>query len=151
MGNRALGDLGEQIVLAIGVLVSEQPGFAVHINELLDQIVEAGTYAATGMGAQSPIIAAVTNKNIRDRLSRMNAGIMGTGTDPFYGAPVVLVVLADRNRSTYLYDGSLVIGNMMLAAHDLGLGSCWIHRAKEEFDSPEGKALLKEWGIEGDY
>ncbi|MBU9727270.1 nitroreductase [Diplocloster modestus] len=120
-------------------------------DELLDQIVEAGTYAATGMGAQSPIIAAVTNKNIRDRLSRMNAGIMGTGTDPFYGAPVVLVVLADRNRSTYLYDGSLVIGNMMLAAHDLGLGSCWIHRAKEEFDSPEGKALLKEWGIEGDY
>ncbi|WP_343248860.1 nitroreductase [Diplocloster hominis] len=120
-------------------------------DELLDQIVEAGTYAATGMGAQSPIIVAVTNKNIRDRLSRMNAGIMGTGTDPFYGAPAVLVVLADRKRSTYLYDGSLVMGNMMLAAHDLGLGSCWIHRAKEEFDSPEGKALLKDWGIEGDY
>lgn len=120
-------------------------------DELLDRIVEAGTYAATGMGAQSPIIVAVTDQNTRDRLSRMNAEIMGTGTDPFYGAPVVLVVLADRNRSTYLYDGSLVMGNMMLAAHDLGLGSCWIHRAKEEFDSPQGKALLKEWGIEGDY
>lgn len=76
---------------------------------------------------------------------------MGAKTDPFYGAPVVLVVLADKERATYLYDGALVLGNMMLAAHDLGLGSCWIHRAREVFDSPEGRSLLKDWGIEGNY
>lgn len=81
----------------------------------------------------------------------MNAAIMGTDTDPFYGAPVVLIVLADKSRPTYLYDGSLVMGNMMNAAHSLGLGSCWIHRAKEEFESEDGKELLKKWGVEGDY
>ncbi len=120
-------------------------------QEDIDTIIQAGTYAATGMGMQSPIIVAVTNKEVRDKLSRMNAQIMGTNTDPFYGAPVVLIVLADKDRPTYLYDGSLVMGNLMDAAHALGIGSCWIHRAKEEFESPEGKAMLKEWGIEGDY
>ena len=88
---------------------------------------------------------------MRDRLSALNAAVMGSASDPFYGAPVVLVVLADRSRPTYLYDGSLVMGNLLNAAHAVGLGSCWIHRAKEVFDSPEGKALLKAWGIEGDY
>ena len=117
----------------------------------LDAILEAGTYAATGMGMQSPIIVAVTDKATRDQLSKMNADIMGTDTDPFYGAPVVLIVLADKNRPTHVYDGSLVIGNLMNAASSLGIGSCWIHRAKEEFESEEGKALLKKWGIEGDY
>ena len=120
-------------------------------KEILDQILLAGTYAATGMGRQSPIIVAVTDRETRDQLSRMNAGIFGTDSDPFYKAPVVLVVLASRTASTYLYDGSLVMGNLMNAAHSLGLGSCWIHRAKEEFESEEGKALLKKWGIEGDY
>lgn len=120
-------------------------------KEIIDRIIEAGTYAATGMGKQSPIILAVTNKEVRDKLSRMNAEIMGTDTDPFYGAPVVLIVLADKTRPTYLYDGSLVMGNLMLAAHDEGIGSCWIHRAKEEFESPEGKEILKSLGIEGDY
>lgn len=121
-------------------------------RELLDQVLEAGTYAASGRGSQSPILIAVTNRELRDRLSRMNARIMGAGdADPFYGAPVVIVVLADKNRPTYLYDGSLVMGNLMLAAHHLGLGSCWIHRAKEEFESPEGKEILKALGIEGDY
>lgn len=120
-------------------------------QELLEQIIEAGTYAPTGKGMQSPIIVAVTNKPLRDRLSRLNAEVLGTASDPFYGAPVVLIVLADRSRPTYLYDGSLVMGNLMNAAHALGLGSCWIHRAKEVFSSPEGKNLLKEWGIEGDY
>lgn len=94
-------------------------------EELIAEVVEAGTYAATGMGRQSPIILAVTNKEVRDRLSKVNAEIMGTTGDPFYGAPVVLVVLADKSRPTYLYDGSLVMGNLMLAAHSLGLGSCW--------------------------
>ena len=119
--------------------------------ELIEQVVEAGTYAPTGMGRQSPIIVAVTNKEMRDSLSRMNAKVMGADNDPFYGAPVVLVVLADRNCPTYLYDGSLVMGNLLNAAHAVGLGSCWIHRAKEVFESEEGKALLKAWGIEGDY
>lgn len=118
---------------------------------LLDKVIEAGTFAPTGMGKQSPIIIAVTNKEMRDSLSRMNARIMGSDNDPFYGAPVVLVVLANREIGTYLYDGSLVMGNLLNAAHAVGLGGCWIHRAKQVFDTPEGKALLAEWGVEGDY
>ena len=120
-------------------------------TEVLDQILEAGSYAATGMGKQSPIMIAVTDKKTRDQLSKMNAAVMGAGNDPFYGAPVVIVVLADRAVPTNLYDGSLVMGNLMNAAHSLGIASCWIHRAKEEFDSAEGKAILKDLGIEGDY
>ena len=120
-------------------------------KEDIEEIVKAGTYAATGMNRQSPVIIAVTDQETRDKLSAMNAAIMGTDTDPFYGAPVVLFVLADKRRPTFLYDGSLVMGNMMNAAHSLGLGSCWIHRAKEEFESKEGKELLKKWGVEGDY
>ena len=119
--------------------------------EVLDQILEAGTFAATGMGKQSPIMIAVTDKQTRDQLSKMNAAVMGASNDPFYGAPVVIVVLANRAVPTYLYDGSLVMGNLMNAAHSLGIASCWIHRAKEEFDSAEGKAILKDLGIEGDY
>ena len=120
-------------------------------HDVLEQIVTAGTFAATGRNLQSPIILAITNREIRDRLSALNASIMGVDSDPFYGAPVVLVVLADRACRTYLYDGSLVMGNLMLAAHELGVGSCWIHRAKEEFDLPEGKQILADLGIEGDY
>ena len=120
-------------------------------EDVLNRIIEAGTYAATGMGKQSPIIIAVTNKEIRDKFSKMNAEIMGVDSDPFYGAPVVLIVLADKARPTYVYDGSLVMGNLMLADHAEGIGSCWIHRAKEEFESAEGKAFLKSLGIEGDY
>ena len=119
--------------------------------DVLDQIIEAGTYAPTGMGRQSPIILAVTDRELRDRLSRWNAEIMGTDSDPFYGAPVVLVVLADKSVPTHVYDGSLVMGNLMLAAHALGVGSCWIHRAREEFERPEGKELLRSLGIQGEY
>ena len=120
-------------------------------KDVIEQIVKAGTYAPTGRGLQSPIIIAVTNRELRNRLSAMNAAIMGVETDPFYGAPVVLIVLADKSVPTYVYDGSLVMGNLMLAAHDLGVGSCWIHRAKEEFESEEGKEILKSLGIEGNY
>ena len=120
-------------------------------QDKLEKIIEAGTYAATGMGKQSPIIIAVTNKELRDKLSAMNAKIMGVNSDPFYGAPVVLIVLADKSRPTYVYDGRLVMGNLMLEAEAQGIGSCWIHRAKEEFESEEGKELLKSLGIEGDY
>ncbi len=118
---------------------------------LLDQVMEAGTWAASGRGRQPVIILAVTGKETRDMLSRWNAGILGSTADPFFGAPAVLVVLAQKDISTRVYDGSLVMGNMMLAAHSLGLGTCWIHRAKEEFETSEGKALLQKLGIEGEY
>ncbi len=120
-------------------------------TEVIEEICKAGTYAPTGMNRQSPIIIAVTNKEMRDRMSRLNAAVLGADNDPFYGAPVVLVVLADKNVHTYLEDGSLVMGNLMNAAHAKGLGSCWIHRAKEVFESEEGKQILADLGIEGDY
>ena len=121
-------------------------------KEELDKIIEAGTYAPSGMGKQSAIIIAVTNKEVRDKLSKLNAKVMGNESiDPFYGAPVVLIVLADKKYPTYLYDGSLVMGNLLNAAHSLGIGSCWIHRAKEVFDTEEGKEILKSLNIEGDY
>ena len=120
-------------------------------QDLLDKVLLAGTYAPTGNNRQSPIIVAITNREVRDKLSKLNAEIMGTNSDPFYGAPVVFVVLADKNCRTYLYDGSLVMQNMMLAAHSLGLGSCWIHRAKEVFAKKEGKEILKSLGISDDY
>lgn len=120
-------------------------------DEELQQILEAGIYAPTGMGAQSPIIVVVQDKETIAYLSKLNAAVMGSTSDPFYGAPTVVVVLADRSRGTCVEDGSLVIGNMLNAAASLGVGSCWIHRAKEVFDTPEGKALLEKWGIQGDY
>lgn len=120
-------------------------------EEDIQAIVKAGTYAATGMGKQSPIIIAVTNKELRDQLARENAKIMGADMDPFYGAPVILIVLADKSIVTYQYDGSLVMGNLMNAAESLGINSIWIHRAKEEFDSAFGKKILADLGIEGNY
>lgn len=118
---------------------------------LVDKVIEAGTFAATGMNRQSPIIIAVTNPEVRARLVEVNGKLLGVKHDPFYGAPVILIVLADKQFPTYLYDGSLVLGNLMLAAHAQGLGSIWIHRAKETFELPEWKAWLKSLGIEGDY
>lgn len=120
-------------------------------KEIIEQIITAGLYAPSGLNKQSPIIIAITNKEERDKLAKINGQIMGTDKDPFYGAPVVLAVLADKSVPTYIYDGSLLMENLMLAAYDLGIGSCWIHRAKEEFASPEGKEILKKLGIEGDY
>ena len=120
-------------------------------EEKLNAILEAGTYAATGMGKQSPIILVIKDQAVRDQLMKLNAAAMGMDIDPFYGAPELLVVLANKAMPTYIYDGSLVMGNMMNAAADLGVASCWVHRAKEEFESKEGKAILKKLGIEGDY
>ena len=121
-------------------------------REDIEKIVEAGTWAATGLNKQSPIILVVTNKEVREKLSRLNAGKDPFHrADPFYGAPCVLVVLADKSVHTRVYDGSLVMGNMLLAAYSLGLGACWIHRAKETFETDEGKQILKELGIEGEY
>jgi len=123
-----------------------------HVEEdKLNAIIEAGTYAATGMGKQSPIILVIKDQEIRATLTKLNAAAMGMDIDPFYGAPELLVVLANKAMPTYIYDGSLVMGNMMNAAADLGVASCWVHRAKEEFESEEGKAILKKLGIEGDY
>ena len=120
-------------------------------DEEIKAIVKAGTYAATGRGLHSPIILVVTNKELRDKLSAENARIMGVDFDPFYGAPVIIIVLADKNVATYKYDGSLVMGNMLNAAASLGLGSLWVHRAKEEFEGELGKQILENLGIEGDY
>lgn len=122
-------------------------------KEDLNQIIEAGLYAANGMGHQSAIIVAVTNKELRDKISALNCKIGGwqEGFDPFYGAPAILIVLAEKDWPNRVYDGSLVMGNLMLAAHSLGLGSIWIHRAREEFELPEGQQLLKELNIPGQW
>lgn len=117
----------------------------------LEQILEAGLYAASGRGQQATKLVVVQDKDTIARLSKMNAAVMGADTDPFYGAPTVVIVFADRNRVTCVEDGSLVIGNMMLAAHSIGVDSCWIHRAKEVFDSQDGKELMEEWGVDADY
>ena len=120
--------------------------------EELDAVLEAGTWAPTGRGKQAPILVAVQDPETVKTLSQLNAAVMGSEGDPFYGAPTVIIVLADKSAAhTYLYDGSCVMTNLLNAAHAIGLGSCWIHRAREVFDSEEGKALLKKWGIEGDY
>lgn len=121
-------------------------------DDAIYNIVRAGLYAPSGMGRQSAIVVVVTDRAVRDQLSRMNAKIAGMKEgDPFYGAPVVLVVLADRTVPTHVEDGALMMGNLLNAAHAEGLGSCWIHRAREEFESPEGKALLEKLGVKGDY
>ena len=121
-------------------------------REALEEIIEAGLYAASGHGLQTAIIVAVTDKKLRGRLAEMNRVIGGwdAGFDPFYGAPAVLIVLADKSSDNHVYDGALAMGNMMLAAHALGLGSCWINRARQAFDTEEGKALLNSLGVEGD-
>lgn len=122
-------------------------------DEELKAIIKAGTYAATGMGKQSPIIIAVKDKTLRDELSDENRKIGGwqEGFDPFYGAPAILIVLAKKDVPTHVYDGSLVMGNLMNAAESLGVASIWIHRAKEEFESDFGKGILKKLGIEDEY
>ncbi len=121
-------------------------------DEELDAILEAGTYAPTGMGKQSPIMIAVQNKDDIAELERINAEIFGKpDSTPFYGAPTVIVVLADADRPTAVYDGSLVMGNLLNAAASVGVDSCWIHRAKETFEREDGRTLLKKWGIEGNY
>ncbi|MCD8206167.1 MAG: nitroreductase [Clostridia bacterium] len=119
-------------------------------DEQVKTIAEVGTYAASGMGKQPAKILAITNKEMIAKLSKMNADVMKMPIDPFHNAPAVFVVLADKTLPTYIYDGTLVMANMMHAANALGLGSCWVHRARETFASEEGKKILKEYGVEGD-
>ena len=116
-------------------------------DKLLDQVLEAGLYAPTGMNRQNIIMVAVRDKETRDQLSDMNAAVMGRESDPFYGAPCVIVVLGDEENYPVVENGSLVLGNLMNAAHAVGLGSCWIHRARQTFETEEGKALLRAWGL----
>ena len=117
-------------------------------DDLLNAVLEAGLYAPSGMNTQGVRLVAVRNKETRDLLSRLNAQVMGSQNDPFYGAPCVIVVLADPELyGGWVEDGALAMGNLMNAAHALGLGSCWIHRARQVFDSPEGKELLRAWGL----
>jgi nitroreductase len=114
----------------------------------LQQILEAGMYAASGMGIQPITMVVVQDKDTIAKLTAMNAKIMGTDSDPMYGAPTIVVVLADMEKSANAWsDGCLVMGNLMNAAASLGIGSCWINRAKEEFESAEGKALLRQWNL----
>jgi len=117
----------------------------------LNAVLNAGLFAASGMGKQSSLFVAVQNRELRDKLSQLNAAVMNSTTDPFYKAPTVIAVLADSTVHTWIEDGSLALGNMLCAAHSLGLGSCWIHRAREIFDSEAGKNLLKEWGVPESY
>ena len=116
-------------------------------DELLDQVLNAGLYAPTGMNRQNIVMVAVRDKETRDQLSRMNAAVMGSDRDPFDGAPCVIVVLGDPEIYPVVENGSLVLGNLMNGAYAVGLGSCWIHRAKQTFETEEGKALLRKWGL----
>lgn len=122
-------------------------------KDLIDEVIQAGLYAANGHAQQSSVIIAVTNRELRDAIAEENRKIEGwkEGFDPFYGAPVILVVAAKKSIPTAVYDGSVTLANMMLAAHSLGLGTCWIHRAKEEFESPFGKELLTRLGLSDAY
>lgn len=120
-------------------------------QEKLEAILTAGQYAPTGRNRMSTKFVVVQESELLHRLSQMNAAILGTDSDPFYGAPVAVAVLADSTVSTWVEDGSLAIGAMLNATYALGLGSCWIHRAREIFDSEEGKALLQQWHIPEEY
>ena len=120
-------------------------------DEAIATIVDCALAAPTGRNRQSSIILVVKDKEARDALSRANARVLGADIDPFYGAPVVLVVLAKSDVNTHVYDGSVTAENILLAAHSLGLGACWIHRAKEVFETDEYKALIKSLGIEDEY
>ena len=119
-------------------------------NAELEQIIEAGLWAPNGRNFQSPVLIAVQDKETRDKIAKLNAAVMGSDADPFYGAPTVIIVLAARDRITAVEDGSASLCNMVNAAHSIGVDSCWIHRAKEVFETEEGKELLKKWGVEGD-
>lgn len=117
--------------------------------EELEAILDAGTWAPSAMGKQSAVMVVVQDRETIQEMSRLNAEIQGApGTDPFYGAPTVVVVLAEGANA--VPDGSLVMGNLMNAAWSLGVASCWINRARELFERPEGKALLRKWGLPED-
>ena len=116
-------------------------------DEQLNAVLEAGTYAPTSRGLQSPFIVAVQNDALKARLAKMNAEVMGVTTNPYYDAPTYVLVFVPEDAPNGVQDASLVLENMMLAAHTQGLGSCWIHREREMFATEEGKELMREWGL----
>lgn len=116
-------------------------------DEALNAILEAGTYAPTGMGLQSPFIVAVQDEMLKTQLARMNAAVRGMSGNPYYEAPTYILVFSSIDCPFAVQDGSCVLENMMLAAHALGLGSCWINREREMFATDEGQRLMKEWGL----
>ncbi len=120
-------------------------------EEEMNTVLECGLYAPTAMGKQSPRMVAVRDAALIKRLSAMNAAVMGSSNDPFYGAPAAIVVFAQKENPNSVQDASLVLGNLLNAAHALGLGSCWINRAKEMFEKEDGLALMKEWGLSEEY
>ena len=120
-------------------------------DDELNAVLEAGKYAPSGANQQSALFIVVQNKEMREKITKLNAAVLGKDIDPYYGAPTVIIVLADKTKVTPVEDGSLALGNMCNAAYSLGLGSCWVHRTKQMFESEEGKALLKKWGVEGDF
>jgi len=120
-------------------------------NDELNAVLEAGKYAPSGANQQSALFIVVQNKEMREKLTKLNADVLGKDIDPYYGAPTIILVFADKSKVTPVEDASLALGNMFNAAYSLGLGSCWVHRTKQMFEGEEGKALLKEWDVEGDY
>ena len=120
-------------------------------HDLIEQIVRAGQFAPSGMNRQICAFVVVEDEELVARLSKMNADAMNSSSDPFYGAKSLIIVFADTNAPTYLYDGALAMGNLMNAANALGVDSCWIHRAKEVFETPEGKEMKKTWGLPESY
>jgi nitroreductase len=120
-------------------------------DEELSAVLEAAKYAPSGANQQSALFIVVQDKEMREVISKMNQAILGGDSDPYYGAPTVILVLADKSKVTPVEDACLALGNMFIAAHSLGLGSCWVHRTRQMFESEEGKALLKKWGVKGDY
>ena len=120
-------------------------------DDELNAVLEAGKYAPSGANQQSALFIVVQNKEMREKITKLNAAVLGKDIDPYYGAPTVILVLADKTKVTPVEDASLALGNMFNAAYSLGLGSCWVHRTKQMFEGEEGKALLKKWGVEGDY
>ena len=116
-------------------------------DEQLNAVLEAGTYAPTSRGLQSPFIVAIQNEELKARLAKMNAEIMGVTTNPYYDAPTYVLVFVPADAPNGIQDASLVMENMMLAAHAQGLGSCWIHREREMFATEEGKELMQQWGL----
>ena len=120
-------------------------------DDELNAVLEAGRYAPSGANSQSPLFIVVQNKEMRETITKLNAAVLGKDIDPYYGAPTIIIVLADKTKVTPVEDASLALGNMFNAAYSLGLGSCWVHRIRQIFEGEEGKALLKKWGVEGDY
>jgi nitroreductase len=120
-------------------------------EEELNAILKAGMYAPSGANQQSALFVVIQDKETLKKLSAMNAAVLGKDIDPYYNAPTVILVFADKSKIAPVEDASLALGNMFNAAASLGIGSCWVHRAKQMFETAAGKDLMSKWGVAGDY